>query len=38
MAHVKIATESEIRAKLFDSWVKEAVKLNQTEGDPTKGG
>lgn len=38
MAHVKIATESDIRAKLFQSWAKEAVKLNQTEGDPTKRG
>jgi hypothetical protein len=36
MAHMKIRNESEIDNGLFQMWVKEAVHLNQTKGDPTK--
>ena len=38
MSYVKIATESEIRAKFFQSWVKEAVKLNQAKAIQPKEG
>jgi hypothetical protein len=36
MAHVKITTLTDIPKKSIPQWVKAAVKLNKTEGDPTK--
>jgi len=36
MAHVKIHSEDEIDKELFQKWVKEAIRLNRTKGDPTK--
>lgn len=36
MAHIKIKSEKDIKKSLFQDWVKEAVQLNQTRGDPTK--
>jgi hypothetical protein len=36
MAHVKIAAPDEVRATQFAAWVREAVRLNDTKGDPTK--
>ena len=36
MAHARIESEDDIKKSLFQSWVKEAIHLNQTKGDPTK--
>lgn len=36
MAHIKIVTMSDIPKKSVAQWVKAAVKLNETDGDPTK--
>jgi hypothetical protein len=36
MAHVKITSLDEIRKTTFQEWIREAVRLNQTKGDPTK--
>lgn len=36
MKHVKVRDLSEIRKGQFTAWVKEAVELNETEGNPTK--
>ena len=35
MAHVKVRSEDQIKRELFQSWVREAVQLNLTKGDPT---
>ena len=36
MAYIKIAKESDVQRELFQKWVREAVQLNLTKGDPTK--
>lgn len=36
MGHIKVSEETDIVAVQFQAWVKEAVKLNKTKGDPTK--
>jgi hypothetical protein len=36
MAHIKIRSESEIPKEKVKEWVKEAVRLNENHGDPTK--
>jgi len=36
MAHAKIVVLKDIKKPLFQEWVKEAVRLNQLNGDPTK--
>jgi hypothetical protein len=36
MAHVKMTDQREIKDDLFKRWVKEAVRLNLTNGDPTR--
>jgi hypothetical protein len=35
MAHVKVRSEHQIKRELFQRWVREAVELNPTKGDPT---
>ena len=37
MRHVKLSSVKDIRKKALKDFVREAVKLNQTLGDPTKG-
>lgn len=36
MRHVKITGPSDIKKAQFTTWVKEAVRLNETRGDPSK--
>ena len=36
MAHIKLSAVKDIRKKPFQSLLRAAVKLNKTEGDPTK--
>lgn len=36
MRHIKLTSTDQIRKKLVQQLVREAVKLNRTEGDPTK--
>jgi hypothetical protein len=36
MRHVKLATVDDVRPELFADWVRQAVVLNETNGDPTK--
>jgi hypothetical protein len=36
MARIQIRDEIEIQQPLFQTVVKEAVRLNQTKGDPTR--
>ncbi len=36
MAHIRITKEGDFQKELFQHWVKEAVHLNETKGDPTK--
>jgi hypothetical protein len=37
MKHIKVRSTSDIKKEVFTQFVKEAVKLNQDQGDPTKG-
>jgi len=37
MKHIKLRSASDIKKDAFAQFVKEAVKLNQDQGDPTKG-
>jgi len=37
MGHVKVAGAEDIRAEVFQEYVRAAVELNRTLGDPTKG-
>ena len=36
MKHVKIARPADVRRTQFAAWVKQAVNLNETKGDPTQ--
>lgn len=36
MAHFRILKESDIQRKLFQAWIREAIQLNRTRGDPTR--
>ena len=36
MRHVKILSPADIRKSQFTAWVREAVRLNETRGDPSK--
>ncbi len=36
MAYVKITRIAETFKDLFEEWVREAVRLNESKGDPTK--
>jgi hypothetical protein len=36
MRHVKIWSPADIKRAQFTAWVKEAVRLNETKGDPSK--
>jgi hypothetical protein len=36
MRHVKIRSAEDVDPKRFTAWVKEAVALNESKGDPTK--
>lgn len=36
MRHVKLSGISDIREELFEDFVKEAIRLNEMKGDPTK--
>jgi hypothetical protein len=36
MRHVKILSPADIKRSQFSAWVKEAVRLNETRGDPSK--
>jgi hypothetical protein len=36
MAHTSIANERDFKRELFQKWIKEAVRLNETKGDSTK--
>ncbi|HLF80488.1 MAG TPA: DUF1801 domain-containing protein [Anaerolineales bacterium] len=38
MRHVKLAGMSDIRKQAFQNFVRQAIQLNQTKGDPTKAG
>ena len=38
MRHVKLTSVKDIRKKALQDFIKEAVRLNQTKGDPTKRG
>jgi len=38
MRHVKLITVKDIRKKALQDFIKEAVRLNQAKGDPTKRG
>jgi len=38
MRHVKLSGLSDIREQAFKDFVRQAIQLNQTKGDPTKGG
>ena len=36
MRHVKILSPADIKKSQFTAWVREAVRLNETRGDPSK--
>ena len=38
MRHFKLTSPEDINAPLFSDYVQQAIKLNLTKGDPTKGG
>jgi hypothetical protein len=38
MAHVRLTAVGDLRKKAFQDFIRAAVRLNQTKGDPTKGG
>jgi hypothetical protein len=38
MRHVKLAGMSDIRKRAFKDFVRQAIQLNRTKGDPTKAG
>jgi hypothetical protein len=37
MRHVRLTSLAEVRPDLVADWVRQAVELNRTKGDPTKG-
>lgn len=37
MRHVRLTSLAEVRLDLVADWVRQAVELNRTKGDPTKG-
>lgn len=37
MARIKLTSLADVNREVFQKLVKEAVELNQTKGDPTKG-
>lgn len=36
MRHVKLSTLNDIHEEKFDEFIRQAIKLNETKGDPTK--
>lgn len=36
MRHIKLWSRGDVREERFSAWIREAVKLNQELGDPTK--
>ena len=36
MRHVKLSSLNDIQKEVFEGFVKEAIKLNESKGDPTK--
>jgi hypothetical protein len=37
MRHVRLTSLADVRPDLVADWVRQAVELNRTKGDPTKG-